>query len=228
MSGAKVAKPRAKSRPKGGPKSGAKAGANPGARGGAEPEAASEVVETHGEFEAAEVVETAEAAEAAGAFDEPEAADAFDAPEVEPGYAPAGLFGAAEKGGPAGPAPARDFHGAAPTDPYCDVCGLALDRVISGSEVSFVCPCGEVKAGTPADRLVRRADIRASAAGGQLPPGSLALFATLVRNAPFDPAAEVVDRPCEDCGAPRTARTVVSDAMVVFYSCRCGSVRQSR
>ena len=146
----------------------------------------------------------------------------------------AGAADAAEVGTPeekrargGAPEPARDFYGAAPTDPYCDVCGMALEREIAGAEITFVCPCGEVKAGTAADRLARRADVRATVAGGVPAPGSLALFATLVRNAPFDPTAEFADRACA-CGATRMARTVVSDAMIVFYSCRCGAVQQSR
>jgi predicted RNA-binding Zn-ribbon protein involved in translation (DUF1610 family) len=111
-----------------------------------------------------------------------------------------------------------------PTDPYCDVCGRALAPRYAGSEVSFVCHCGEVKPGRAADRLIASAAGLESVAGSQPVAGQLELYGTMVLMSAYDPAAEWVAMECPECRAAEMARTVVSENMIVFYTCKCGHV----
>lgn len=89
-----------------------------------------------------------------------------------------------------------------------------MARHFSDEEVYFVCPCGVRVEGGVHDTV---------AASSVLEAGEMReKYAVLIRNAPFDPTTTRVKRTCPECGLDYMSRLVITDDMVVIYSCKCG------
>jgi hypothetical protein len=100
---------------------------------------------------------------------------------------------------------------------FCPVCERVMLRDLSSGTVEYVCICSRREAGDAYDvRVMSSAGGAASAVGG------VEKHMTLIRNAPFDPTVQLVERPCSGCGLPYMAQITVGANLTTIRSCTCG------
>jgi DNA-directed RNA polymerase subunit M/transcription elongation factor TFIIS len=97
---------------------------------------------------------------------------------------------------------------------FCSACGRVMDRRTADGAVVYVCSCGQETPGAPEDARV---------AGEDLGAGEItSMYEALIRNAPHDPAIQLVARGCPDCGRDYMAQLRVGEAEIIIFRCKCG------
>ena len=91
-----------------------------------------------------------------------------------------------------------------------------MQRTTDQGVVVYRCPCGADRAGDPADTRICGADHGAESVS--------AMYATLLKGAPFDRVNTVVRRDCVACGLDFMTCVRLTANEDTFFVCMCGRV----
>ena len=97
---------------------------------------------------------------------------------------------------------------------FCEICSSVMTRTPRLNTVVFVCSCGASVDGADHDTLIF--------SNSNNTQTSAALYAEMIKNAPFDRAGLRVAEPCALCRLPYTTLVRVVSSEFIAKVCECG------
>lgn len=95
---------------------------------------------------------------------------------------------------------------------FCPLCESKMNKSTVTGTIQFVCRCTNTIPGMPEDSLMSE----------EISTDSNIKYEVFIDNAPHDPAAYRIMKPCLSCGLPYLVMIRVGVSEQVLYVCTCG------